>query len=108
PEQKPEQKPVARVQPGNDDSRALAILEDKEAAKQAATTQRYVVQVAALGTPEKVAELQGRLKSAGIQTFTQKQGTLIRVRAGPVNKADAEKLRARLQGLGLSPTLLPL
>jgi DedD protein len=105
PEHKPEHKPAAHA---NDDSRALAILEDKEAAKQVATTQRFVVQAAALGTQEKVTELQNRLKSAGIQTFTQKQGALIRVRVGPVNKDDAEKLRARLQGLGLSPTLVPL
>jgi DedD protein len=112
-----EDKPAPRAKPGNDDSRALSILEDKQAAKEArqeaaASTQRFVVQVAALASQEKVTELQSRLKGAGIQTFTQKQttpsGALIRVRAGPVNKDDAEKLRARLQGLGLSGTLVPL
>lgn len=106
-------RPAAPPQPGADDARALAILEGKQAAKQqAAPAQRFVVQVAALASQDKVAELQGRLKGAGIQTFTQKQttpsGALIRVRAGPLNKDEAEKLRARLQGLGLSGTLVPL
>jgi DedD protein len=110
---KHEDKPAPHAKPGNDDSRALAILEDKAARQEAvASTQRFVVQVAALASQEKVTELQARLKGAGIQTFTQKQttpsGALIRVRAGPVNKDDAEKLRARLQGLGLSGTLVPL
>jgi DedD protein len=108
-----EDKPAPHARPGNDDSRALAILEDKSVKQEAAaSTQRFVVQVAALASQEKVTELQARLKGAGIQTFTQKQttpsGALIRVRAGPVNKDDAEKLRARLQGLGLSGTLVPL
>jgi DedD protein len=111
---RPEDKPVPRAQPGSDDSRALAILENKQAATQEAPApaQRFVVQVAALASPEKVAELQARLRGAGIATFTQKQttpsGALIRVRAGPLNKDDAEKLRTRLQGLGLSGTLVPL
>jgi DedD protein len=110
---KPEEKPAARPQPAQDAARALAILEGKQAAARAqAGTQRFVVQVAALASQEKVAELQARLRGAGIATFTQKQttpsGELIRVRAGPHSKDEAEKLRARLQGLGLSGTLVPL
>src|SRR5690606_11857712 len=50
--------------------------------------ERYAVQVAALGSPEKVKELQNKLKAAGIQSHTQKVATaggeVIRVRVGPV------------------------
>ena len=62
----------------------------------------------AMASQEKAAELQSRLRAAGISSFTQKSGELVRVRVGPFSKEEAEKVRAKLSGMGLSPTMLPL
>jgi DedD protein len=73
---------------------------------------RFVVQVAALATQDKVDELQGRLKSAGIASFTQKvstdSGSRTRVRVGPFSsREEADRVRAKLSRLGLAGTLVP-
>ena len=86
-------------------ARALAILEDKPAAKPAAQT--YIVQVAALQSADKASELQAKLKEAGIASFTQKSGGLIRIRVGPFSKEEGDKIRARLGKLGLSGSVVP-
>lgn len=124
PEPKPEPKPV-KVEKSNDDAaRAMAILEGKPAAraeaKPAAKEEkssdsdggRFVVQVAALATQDKVDELQAKLRDAGINSYTQKVssagGQRIRVRVGPFGSRDeAEKTRAKLQKLGLGGSLVP-
>jgi DedD protein len=125
PEPEPEKKPAKPAKPAepkaaekaekadkhpraDDSARAMAILEDKPAAKAEGPAPRYVVQAAALGSQEKAAELQSRLRAAGISSFTQKSGELVRVRVGPFSKEEAEKVRAKLSGMGLSPTMLPL
>ncbi len=101
PEPKPaEPKPVAKP----DTARAMAILEDKPVA--AAAPQKYVVQVAALQSQEKVDELQGKLKAAGIASFTQKSGEWIRIRVGPFSKDEGEQIRAKLSKLGFSSTMV--
>lgn len=105
PAAKPETKPEAKP----DAERALAILEDKPAAAPAG--QKYIVQVAALSSQEKVNELQGKLKAAGIPHFTQKgtgkSGELIRVRVGPFSKEEGETIRAKLGKLGLTGSVIP-
>ena len=105
-------KPAVKLEekPKKDDAaRAVAILEDKPAAVKAeGPSQKYVVQVAALATPEKVDELQGRLRAAGVSSFTQKSGDLIRVRVGPYSKEEGEKIRSKLIAMGLSGTMVPL
>ena len=92
-----------------DSQRALAILEDKPAAP--AASQKYIVQVAALASQDKVNELQGKLKAAGIPSFTQKgsgkSGELIRVRVGPFSKEEGEAIRAKLDKLGLGGSVVP-
>ena len=93
-EPKPDAKPEA--------ARALAILEDKPVA-----AQKYVVQVAALQSQEKVNELQGKLKAAGISSFTQKSGDWIRIRVGPVSREEGAQVRAKLTRLGLSGSVVP-
>jgi DedD protein len=106
-EDKPAAKPAADAPP--DAARALAILEGKpaDASTAAPAAAKVVVQVAALGSPEKVAELQGRLKDAGIKSYTEK-GTnaagehVIRVKVGPFSKDEADKVRAKLGKIGLS------
>lgn len=109
-EPKPEPKPVAKAEPkpaakpakAEDATRALDILEGK--APEA--SEKYVVQVAALGSADKVAELQGKLKAAGIRSFTHKvntaSGERIQVKVGPFSKEEADKMRAKLDKVGLS------
>ena len=92
----------------DDAARAIAILEGQPVVKAEGPTQKYVVQVAALATEEKVTELQGRLRAAGVSSFTQKSGELIRVRVGPYSKEEGEKIRSKLIAMGLSGTLVPL
>lgn len=109
---KPEDKPAAPRPKDAEAARALALLEGKPAAKPAEkpeAAQRYVVQVAALATEEKVAELQARLRAAGVSSTTRKAGALIKVQVGPFgSREEAEKTRARLGGLGISGFLVPV
>lgn len=105
---KAEDKPVAKPEA----ARALAILEGKPADKEKdkekpadGAGQKFVVQVAALGSAEKVAELQEKLREAGISSVTHKvstpSGERIQVRVGPFSHDDADKMRARVDRLGL-------
>ncbi len=131
PVSRPEVKPVAKVEPKAeakppkadkppvklaeakpaipDAQRAIAILEDKPLDKP--SNQKYVVQVAALGSQEKANELQARLKAAGVPAFTQKgtgpSGDIFRVRVGPFSKEEGEKIRPKLSRLGLSGSVVP-
>lgn len=97
-----------------DAARAHALLEgkpDPQAAEKNAG--RFVIQVAALATKEKVDELRTRLKKAGIKSYTQKIATVAgdrtRIRVGPfANKEEAEKMRAKIVKLGLNGTLVPV
>jgi DedD protein len=136
PEVKPETKPEPKAEPKSDsshgtdakqqaksdhadkhdDTRAEAILEGKSAdsAKSVADKKgaKFVVQVAALATQEKVTELQDKLTQAGFKSFVQKVptegGVRIRVRVGPFStKDEAESTRAKLSKLGFNGRLAP-
>lgn len=121
PEAKPELKPAKPAQSADDAARAMAILEGKALDKPQEKAQdkahdagsgKFVVQVAALATQDKVDELQDKLREAGIKSYTQKvsspAGERIRVRVGPFgSREDAEKTRAKLQKLGLGGSLVP-
>jgi DedD protein len=107
-------KPALNV---DESARALAILEGRpEAAASHAKvdkkSDKFVIQVAALATQEKVNQLRGKLNEAGVKSYTQKvateSGPRIRVRVGPFgNKEEAEKIRAKLAKLGLKSSLVP-
>jgi DedD protein len=111
------QSPPSR-KPDNPD-RAKAILEGRAPAKADAVagpgdrkSGAYLVQVAALSSQHKVVELQGKLKSAGIKSHTQKvataNGDRIRVRVGPfASRDEADKMREKIGKLGLNGTLVP-
>lgn len=80
--------------------------------KNAKTSGKQVIQVAALTSQQKVSELQAKLSKAGIHSHTQKVKSKngeerIRVRVGPLSKVDADKTCAKLKGMGLTCTLLP-
>lgn len=91
----------------------------KPAAKPAAETKpaaseqgKLIVQVAALGSQQKAAELQAKLKSAGIVSHIQKvdtrDGQRLRVRIGPLaNKKEADGVCAKLDKMRLQCTLVP-
>jgi DedD protein len=119
---KPDLKPKAEAKPkpepaadkGDDSARALAILDGHSDAAPAPEKKpgKFVLQVAALASQDKVNELQGKLKEAGIHSYTQKVptagGERIRIRVGPFSsKEEAEKARAKLVKLGLSGSLIP-
>jgi DedD protein len=122
PESRAERKTeLAHVKPAekaDEASRARAILEGRPEPKVEAKVEpkkesgRFVVQVAALATQDKVDELQGKLKSAGIASFTQKvstdSGSRTRIRVGPfASKEEADRVRAKLSKIGLAGTLVP-
>jgi DedD protein len=98
------------VKPVHSDTRALAILEGKGADKTAGKDKdkpadtgapKVTLQVAAMSSQEKAAELQARLSGAGISSHTEKFGELVRVKVGPLSKDDAERVRAKLNKMGL-------
>lgn len=106
------------AEPVDEASRARAILEGRPEPKVEAKAEskkesgRFVVQVAALTAQDKVDELQDKLKSAGIASFTQKvstdSGSRTRIRVGPFSsKEEADRVRAKLSKIGLTGTLVP-
>ncbi|MDQ1815910.1 SPOR domain-containing protein [Massilia sp. CCM 9210] len=122
--EKPVEKPLAKAPPKVEEKekpavkppvpeaqRAMSILEGKAPEKAVDENQRFVVQVAALATQEKVNELQAKLSGAGIRSFTHKiptqSGDRIRVQVGPFSKDEAEKVRAKLSKMGLSGIMVP-
>ena len=123
PVKKPEEKPVAPKAKDSEAARALALLEGKPATKpaephpraeekaepKAEAHQRFVVQVAALATQEKVDELQARLRAGGISSFTKKSGALIKVQVGPFgSREEADRTKAKLGSMGLGGFLVPV
>jgi DedD protein len=111
-EEKIEKVAARPSQAPEDAARALAILEGKAADKPKAPDagQKFVVQVAALGSADKVAELQDKLKEAGIRSFTHKvptaTGERIQVKVGPFSREEADKMRARLDKVGLAGSMV--
>jgi len=112
---KTEHKAVPAAEKPDDAARAKAILEGKADAKELSNkkTGKFLVQVAALASEEKINELQTKLKSGGIHSYTQKiateSGDRTRIRVGPfVSKEEADQMRAKLNKLGLNGTLIPV
>ena len=83
---------------GKSDAKAA----DARSADGAAPAARSTIQVAAMSSQDKAAELQARLSAAGISSYTEKSASgLVRVKVGPLAKDDADKVRAKLGKLGL-------
>ena len=86
--------------------------EPKQAAQPATPISgKFVVQIAALASEEKVDELRAKLNKAGLKSHTQKvatkNGERIRVRLGPFSSKDeAEKLCPKLSKMNLKCTVL--
>ena len=74
---------------------------------------RVIVQVGAFADAAKAGEVRQSLERAGLKTYTQvvdtKDGKRTRVRVGPfASRAEADKAAARVKGLGLSASVIPL
>jgi len=106
-DEKPVAKPARPVSAAPDSARAQDILEGKPAQP---ASDRFIVQVAALGSAENVAELQEKLNAAGIRSFTHKistpSGERIQVKLGPFSRIEADRMHARLEKAGLPGSLV--
>ena len=109
------------MEQNTEEDRARALLEglpgqkaDKaKTASDGKNDAKFVIQIAALASQDKVNGLQNKLKGAGIKSYTSKvatqSGERIRVRVGPFSsKEEAEKVRAKLVKIGLGGTLVPV
>jgi DedD protein len=107
PEPKPESKPEAKA---TENAKAQALLEGKSVD---AGSVRYVVQVGAFAEKDKARRAQQKLERAGFKNYTNvaetKEGTRIRVRAGPfTSRAEADKAAEKIKGLDLPASVLTL
>lgn len=96
-------------------ARALAALEGRDVRSDAVKSDpKFAVQLGAFSSASKARDLQARLKSAGIATYTEalatEAGERIRVRAGPfASREAAEAVRAQAAAHGIAgATLVPL
>ena len=108
PDDKPVDKPAAKpARAPLESERAQDILEGKSAP---AASDKFIVQVAALGSAENVAELQEKLNAAGIRSFTHKistpSGQRIQVKLGPFSRIEADRMHARLEKAGLPGSMV--
>jgi len=83
-------------------TRALALLEAKEAKPAATGETNFSVQIGAYASAESVRELRAKLTKAGLKSYTEvvtlRQGERTRVRIGPfATREDAERARERLK-----------
>jgi DedD protein len=107
PEPKAESKPEAKP---TETAKAQALLEGKSVD---AGSARYVVQVGAFAEKDKARRAQQKLERAGFKNYTNvaetKEGTRIRVRAGPfTSRAEADKAAEKIKGLDLPASVLTL
>ena len=103
----PVAKPPAKTAPAPAEKPKAA--DSKSDAKDAAG---FVVQVAALNDAEKAKQMLGQIAAAGIKSYSEvvptAKGNVTRVRAGPfATREDAEKMRDKLKGMGLSGNIVP-
>jgi len=111
PEKKPEPKVESKPEPkATETAKAHALLEGKSVD---AGSARYVVQVGAFAEKDKARRAQQKLERAGFKNYTNvaetKDGTRIRVRAGPfASRAEADKAAEKIKGLDLPAAVLTL
>jgi DedD protein len=111
PEPKPEAKAEAKPEPkAAETAKARALLEGKSVDTDGA---RFVVQVGAFAEKDKARQAQQKLERAGLKNYTNvaetKNGTRIRVRAGPfASRAEADKAAEKIKGLDLPAAVLSL
>lgn len=107
PTRAPERTPAPPAPAAKDDgARAIALLEGKT--PRAAADESFVVQVGAFSEASKANAVGSDLKKRGFAAYTEKAGTVTRVRVGPfASREDAEKVAARLRGSGMKGVVVP-
>ena len=111
PEKKAEPKAETRPEPKvAEAAKAKALMDGKSVD---ASAGRYVVQVGAFAEKDKARQAQQKLERAGLKNYTNvaetKNGTRIRVRAGPfASRAEADKAAQKIKGLDLPAAILTL
>lgn len=116
PAEKPVEKPAEKPTEKKPAEKAVAKAPEKAApapapapaAPAVAAGEKFIVQVGAFASPDKVREITGQLKEAKLLHYTETvataKGEVTRVRLGPFgSKEAAEKARDRAKALGLSP-----
>jgi DedD protein len=111
PEIKQTPKASAKIESHKAEQKTAVVPEQKSNEAKDKKVGKFLVQVAALTTQEKINELQGKLKKAGFTVSTQKiataSGTSTRIRVGPfASKEEAEKAIAKLKKLDLNGKLV--
>lgn len=67
----------------------------------------WVVQVGAYSNVDAASQMVANLKQRGYPVYTERAGTMVRVRVGSYpSREAAEKIRARLEAIGLHPNVL--
>ena len=105
---KPAENPVA-VEPVKAVEKPTPAEKTKVSAKGAAG---YVVQVAALNDPDKAKQMRDQIAATGVKAYTEvvptAKGNVTRVRGGPfASRAEADKARDKLKGIGLNGNVIP-
>ncbi|THF66864.1 SPOR domain-containing protein [Pseudothauera nasutitermitis] len=96
------------AQPPQDEAaRVRAILEGQTPPPAApAAANGFVVQIAAFGESARAEALAAELKGKGFAAYTERAGTVTRVRVGPFgNRAEADRAAERLKTLGQNPVV---
>lgn len=103
--------PAKPAQSEDEAARVRALLEGKPATGNpavAAGRESFVIQIGAFGDAGKAAAISSELKQAGFSAYTEKAGTVTRVRVGPFSsREDAEKAAAKLKAQGRNAVLTP-
>lgn len=103
--------PAKPAQSEDEAARVRALLEGKPASSNpalAAGKESFVIQIGAFGDAGKAAAISSELKQAGFSAYTEKAGTVTRVRVGPFSsREDAEKAAAKLKAQGRNAVLTP-
>src|SRR3954467_4315924 len=111
-----EKKPESKAEPkATEAAKARALLDGRvvSTGEAAGSGARYVVQVGAFAEKVKARDAQQKLEHAGRKNYTNvaetKNGTRIRVRAGPfASRAEADKAAEKIKGLDLPAAVLTL
>ena len=112
-EPKPEPKPTPKPADSAEAARAQALLEGKGSASAPPSAQRFIVQVGAFADPALARETRLKVERLGLVTYTHvaktADGDRTRVRVGPVTtRQEADKIAARIKGVGLPAAILTL
>ncbi len=111
PEPKPESEPVkpepVKAEPAKPQPKPHPVAAPVPHKKPAATSEMFVVQLAALSDGAKARELKARAALAGLPTYTDTVGNLTRVRVGPYpTREAAEAAAGRLAENGMTGQVL--